>query len=66
MREYVLISQDPARIQRFALNERGRWELNDATGLDPAIELVAVACRLPLGEIYANVEFAPEPEPPAI
>lgn len=66
LREYVLISQDHAHIERFALNERDQWELNDATGLEAAIELTAVGCRLPLGEVYAKVEFEPGPETPAI
>ena len=59
LREYVLVSQDRAHIDRFALNEQGQWVLNDATGLDTVIELSTVGCRLLLSEIYAKVEFPP-------
>jgi Uma2 family endonuclease len=60
LREYVLISQDRAHVDRFALNEQGQWVLNDASGLDAAVELAAVDCCLPLAEIYAKVEFEPD------
>jgi Uma2 family endonuclease len=63
LREYVLISQDRAHIDRFALNEQGQWVLNDASGLDAVIELVTIGCRLPLAEVYAKVEFDPTPDP---
>jgi Uma2 family endonuclease len=59
LREYILVSQDHAHIDRFALNEQGQWVLTDATGLDAVIELTAVGCRLPLAEVYAKVEFPP-------
>lgn len=63
LREYILISQDHAHIDRFALNEQGQWVLNDATGLEASIELTAINCRLPLADVYAKVEFEPTPEP---
>jgi Uma2 family endonuclease len=59
LREYILVSQDHAHIDRFALNEQGQWVLTDATGLDAVIDLSAVGCRLPLAEVYAKVEFPP-------
>jgi Uma2 family endonuclease len=65
LREYVLISQDRAHIDRFALNEQGQWALSDATGLEASIELTAIDCHLPLAEVYAKVEFEPAPEPPS-
>ncbi len=63
LREYILVSQDHAHVDRFALNEQGQWVLNDATGLEASIELTAIDCRLPLVEVYAKVEFEPTPEP---
>lgn len=62
LREYVLISQDRAHVDRFALNEQEQWVLNDASGLEAIIELTAVDCRLPLAEVYAKVEFEPAPD----
>jgi Uma2 family endonuclease len=63
LREYVLISQDRAHVDRFSLNEQGQWVLSDATGLEAVVELSAVDCRLPLAEVYAKVEFEPAPDP---
>ena len=64
LREYVLISQDRAHVDRFSLNEQGQWVLDDASGLDAVIELSTVGCRLPLADIYAKVEFPPEVDVP--
>lgn len=63
LREYILISQDRAHVDRFALNEQGQWFLTDATGLEANIEIEAVGCKLPLAEVYAKVEFEPTPDP---
>jgi Uma2 family endonuclease len=62
LREYVLVSQDRAHIDRFSLNEQGQWVLDDASGLDAVIELTTISCRLPLAEVYAKVEFPPGEE----
>lgn len=66
LREYVLISQDRAHVDRFALNEQGQWVLNDLSGLDAVVDLAAVECRLPLADVYAKVEFEPEAVPPTV
>jgi Uma2 family endonuclease len=66
LREYVLISQDRAHVDRFALNEQDQWVLSDASGLEAVVELTAVDCRLPLAEIYAKVEFEPSPDPASL
>jgi Uma2 family endonuclease len=62
LREYVLVAQDRAHIDRFSLNEQGQWVLDDASGLDAVIELTSVECRLPLADVYAKVEFPPAEE----
>jgi Uma2 family endonuclease len=64
LREYVLVSQDRAHVDRFSLNEQGQWVFDDATGLDAVVELSTVGCRLPLADIYAKVEFPPEADAP--
>ena len=60
LRDYILISQDHAHIERFARDERGNWYLVDATGLDAAMELPSVDCTLPLADVFAKVDFPPE------
>jgi len=58
LREYVLISQDRAHIELFTRGDDGHWRLSEATGLDAAIELAAIGCRLALADVYAKVSWA--------
>jgi Uma2 family endonuclease len=62
LREYVLISQDSPRIERFLLQAQGTWELLDAKGLDATLDLTSIACTLALAEVYAKVTFTPDEE----
>jgi len=61
LREYLLVSQDSARIERFLLQETDLWELTDAIGLDAVIELPSIDCTLALAEVYEQVTFAENP-----
>jgi len=57
LREYVLISQDEARIECFTRQPDDRWMLSKAEGLEDAITLESIDCTLPLTEVYARVRF---------
>lgn len=58
LREYVLVSQDEARIERFYLNtEMDVWEFIDVTRLESSITLKSIDCMLSLSDVYANVTF---------
>ena len=57
LREYILVSQDHPQIERFDRREDGRWELDEARGLDAVLELPAVDCQLHLSDVYAKVDF---------
>lgn len=63
LREYVLISQDSPRIERFLRQDDGTWLLTDAAGLDASLELASVACTLALAEVYEKVTFQSEEVP---
>lgn len=63
LREYVLISQDSPRIERFLRQDDGTWLLTDAAGLDASLELASVACTLALAEVYEKVTFESEEVP---
>jgi hypothetical protein len=54
----LLVSQEEPHIEHFTKNADGHWVLSEATGMDTAIELPTIHCRLALGEVYAGVEFA--------
>jgi Uma2 family endonuclease len=67
LREYVLVSQEEAKIERYSRDEGGQWRYSLTTGLDQSLELESLGVQLPLTEIYDNVTFGPEEtaEPPA-
>jgi Uma2 family endonuclease len=58
LQEYILISQSEPRIERFRRLPDNRWILSESIGLEAAIELESVPCRLALSEIYDKVEFS--------
>lgn len=59
---YVLVSQDHPHIECFSRGTDGIWQLTEATGLDAAIHIPALDCRLTLAEVYAKVQFPPADE----
>lgn len=58
LEEYVLISQSEARVERFRRLSGNRWVLSESIGIEAAMELESVPCRLALSEIYDKVEFS--------
>lgn len=54
-REYLLVSQDEPIIERFVRQPGRDWLYTKFEGLDAAIELQTVGCRLELKDIYAKV-----------
>jgi Uma2 family endonuclease len=61
LKEYVLVSQDEARVEVFTQNTDGSWPAEPVIfeGLDTSAKFASVACTLPLADIYRNVEFDP-------
>jgi len=57
LQEYVLISQDEARIECFTRQPDDRWMLSKAERLEDVITLESIDCTLPLTEVYARVQF---------
>lgn len=60
LREYVLVSQDRPAIEKFVKHGDGFWRLTDATGLDSAITLESIECKLNLDDVYNKVRFTIE------
>lgn len=65
LKEYVLVSQDSPRLERFSKNPDGTWTLTIASGLDATLPLPSIGVSLSLAEIYEKVDFASEPAAPA-
>src|SRR5258706_4855912 len=59
--EYVLVSQDEARVQVFKRQPSGQWLMTDYSCLGSSCRLESLDCSLPLAEIYERVDF---PDPP--
>lgn len=54
LREYILISQDQPRIERFARQTEG-WLLTVSEGMEAAMRLDAIDAALALSEVYHKV-----------
>lgn len=57
LREYILISQDQARIEGYRKGDDDKWVLIDVIGLDAKYEILTVDCVLALRDVYENITF---------
>lgn len=57
LQEYVLVSQNEARVERYVRQSDGQWLYSRTDGVESDIPLDSLGCRLPLAEIYARVTF---------
>ncbi len=60
LQEYVLISQDVARIECYTRLADHRWMLTPVITLEADVSLASIGCVLPLADIYARVQFEVE------
>ena len=60
LQEYVLVSQNEARIEKYVRHGDGFWLLSEAVGLDSEIEFSSIQCKVPLAEIYDKIDFSSE------
>lgn len=61
LREYVLVAQDEAKVERFTRQDDGTWNYASATGLDATLKLPGLNCELHLADVYDQTSVA-EPE----
>jgi Uma2 family endonuclease len=61
--EYLLVSQDGPRIERYLRQQGGLWLFGEAAGLAGSLTLDSIGCVLRLAEVYDKVRF-PAPAPP--
>jgi Uma2 family endonuclease len=62
LREYVLVAQDEARVERF-VRQGDLWVLSEVTGLDAMLTLDAIGCEVRLADIYERVELPGDGQP---
>ena len=60
LQEYVLVSQDEARIEKYVKQDDGFWILSETVGLDSKIKFDSIDCIIALGEVYDKVNFSDE------
>ena len=60
--EYILISQDEPRVDRYRKTARDRWDLSIYTGLDAVVPIESLSLSLPLAEIYHGIELPAVPD----
>lgn len=62
LEEYVLVSQLAPRVESYHRREDGTWLFAVAEGADAAARFRSLGVEVPFTEVYAGVEFPPEPE----
>ena len=60
LQEYVLVSVDEARIEKYVRRGDGFWFFTEAVGLEAAIEFSAIECKIALAEVYDKIDFSDE------
>ena len=63
--DYVMLSQYQPFVEHYT-RQGDQWVLTELTGLEAVLRLPSLGCDLPLSAIYERVEFAPDPEMPAL
>jgi Uma2 family endonuclease len=61
-REYLLVDQAKAHVERHSKQQDGTWSLWETDSLDEVIRLESIAVTLPVTEIYLKIEFDPARE----
>lgn len=61
LREYLLISQDRGRIERYLRQDDGLWLFSDTTLAEAVLELPSVGCTLAMADVYDKVTFEDDP-----
>jgi Uma2 family endonuclease len=64
LREYVLVSQNRPRIERYLRQPDGTWNYAAVDGLESEIRLDSIGCLLRLAEVYDGISFERPPESP--
>lgn len=57
LREYLVVSQDEAKIEQHQRTENNLWLLREVTGIDQTLHLASLNLDLAFSEVYAKVTF---------
>ncbi|OLD28716.1 MAG: hypothetical protein AUJ04_00835 [Acidobacteria bacterium 13_1_40CM_3_55_6] len=56
LQDYVVVSQDQARIEHHHRQTDGAWTATEVNGLDGVLVLPSIDCRIPLAEVYQHTK----------
>jgi len=62
LRQYLLLDSESIHAELCTRDEQGRWLLEETADPAAILDLSSVGARLPLPEIYADVELAAAPD----
>lgn len=57
LQEYILVSQDKAKIEQFTRQTDGSWKYQATIGLKSAVNFTSIEVELSLDEVYRRVDF---------
>ena len=55
LQEYILVSQNKARMEQYVRQDDGSWKFTAVAGLAASLLLPSLGCSLPLAEVYDKV-----------
>jgi Uma2 family endonuclease len=55
--EYVLISQDEAKIERYFRQDSGDWLYTKVKGREHSLNLLSIGCKLDLATVYKKIKL---------
>jgi len=56
LQEYLLVSQDKVRVERY-VRQGDQWVLSELNRLEDVLHIDAIGCRVRLGDIYERVKL---------
>ena len=59
LKEYILVAQDEAVVERFVRQADGSWAITSMVGLKDTLQLFSMPARIPLADIYYGINFPP-------
>ena len=63
LKAYAFVSQRAAHVEIYERQTNGKWDLQEASGLDATVTFPSLDVELPLAEIYDRVVFPASPIP---
>jgi Uma2 family endonuclease len=57
LEEYILVSQEFQRVEKYSRDVSGFWKLQDCTPSYPLLAINPIECELSLSEIYENTDI---------